>query len=313
MTALPGPARNKRGITPAGSAEQATIPRVKPPLPAQAVAHYENFPVASWLCPPGLRPPIAAIYHFARTADDIADEGDASAQQRLEDLAAYRHDLLAVAQGQVHGGRWPQVFEPLAAMVTAFQLPVPLLADLLDAFAQDVRKTRDQASYADQAELLDYCRRSANPVGRLLLHLYGVQDEVALEESDAICTALQLINFWQDLSRDIPRGRHYLSDTACAAHGVSRSELSNLQATPCVLALVASEVHAARELMRLGAGLVHRIPGRAGWELRLVVQGGWRILDKIEAQGFDTLRQRPCISMVDGPLLLWRSSRMTSR
>jgi squalene synthase HpnC len=188
-----------------------------------------------------------------------------------------------------------------------FRLPVSLLDDLLDAFAQDVRKTRDQAGYADPAELLDYCRRSANPVGRLLLHLYGIADAAALRESDAICSALQLINFWQDLGRDIPRGRHYLSDADCAAHGVTREELATLRASARSLALIASQVHAARGLMQQGAPLVHRIPGRAGWELRLVVQGGLRILDKIAAQGYDTLRQRPTIGTLDAPLILWRS------
>ncbi len=283
---------------------------MNPTARAQPIGHYENFPVASWLCPPQLRPPIAAIYHFARTADDLADEGEAPAQQRLDELAAYRRDLQAVAQGQPHSGRWPQVFEPLAAMLAAFRLPVPLLDDLLDAFAQDVRKTRDHATYADQAELLDYCRRSANPVGRLLLHLYGVQDETALRESDAICSALQLINFWQDLSRDIPRGRHYLTEADCAAHGVCRAELATLRPTPRILALIEAQAHAARALMLAGAGLVHRVPGRAGWELRLVVQGGLRILDKIETLGFDTLQRRPTVGAADAPLLLWRSLRM---
>lgn len=285
----------------------ATIGGVNAPARAQPIEHYENFPVASWLCPPHLRSPIAAIYHYARTADDLADEGDAPAGQRLDDLAAYREDLFNVAQGQPHSGRWPQVFGPLAAVLRDFRLPLQLLDDLLDAFAQDVRKTRDQAGYADQIELLDYCRRSANPVGRLLLHLYGVQDEAALRESDAICSALQLINFWQDLSRDIPRGRHYLTDADCLAHRVQRSTLATLQPTPAVLALVAAQVRSARSLMRQGAPLVHRIPGRAGWELRLVVQGGLRILDRIEALNFNTLQYRPAVGAADAPRLLWRS------
>jgi squalene synthase HpnC len=285
----------------------ATIARVNTSPPVPPVEHYENFPVASWLCPPRLRAPIAALYHYARTADDIADEGDAPAAERLAALAAYREDLRAIARQQAHSGRWPQVFNPLARMLQQFRLPLPLLEDLLDAFAQDVRKTRDQASYADPAELLDYCRRSANPVGRLLLHLYGVTGEAALRESDAICSALQLINFWQDLSRDIPRGRHYLSDADCAAHGVTRADLATLRPTPAILALVESQVRAARDLMEQGAPLVHRIPGRAGWELRLVVQGGLRILDRIEAQGYDTLQRRPQIGAADAPVLLWRS------
>ena len=152
-----------------------------------------------------MRAPIAAIYHFARTADDLADEGDAPAAARLRDLARYRADLLAVAQGQPPSPRWPQVFVPLAAQMRAFGLPAQPLDDLLSAFVQDVTMTRDGAAYADMPALLNYCRRSANPVGRLLLHLYGVTQEQALRESNAIYTALQLINFWQDLSVDIPR------------------------------------------------------------------------------------------------------------
>ena len=284
-----------------------TIARVTTAPTVQPVGHYENFPVASWLCPPRLRPPIAAIYHFARTADDIADEGEAGAQERLDALACYRQDLQALAAGRPHSGRWPQVFDALAPMLAQFQLPVVLLDDLLDAFAQDVRKTRDQASYADRTELLDYCRRSANPVGRLLLHLYGVRDETALHQSDAICSALQLINFWQDLGQDIPRGRHYLSDADLDAHGVPRAELARLQPTPALLRLVAEQVRWARTLMLGGAPLVHRVPGRAGWELRLVVQGGLRILDKIEALGCNTLQHRPTVGASDAPLLLWRS------
>jgi squalene synthase HpnC len=281
------------------------------PLPAPApIQHYENFPVASILCPPRLRPPIAAIYHFARTADDIADEGSAPAQQRLDELMLMRADLKAVAQGQAHGGRWPQVFGPLAAMIQAFALPVPLLEDLLDAFSQDVVKTRDRATYADRAELLDYCRRSANPVGRLLLHLYGVHDAASLRMSDDICSALQLINFWQDLSLDIPRGRYYLPLQDCAAHGVTPDDLKALGQTPGATTLIASEVRLASDLMRRGAALVHRVPGRAGWELRLVVQGGLRIVDKIEALNFATLLVRPKLGPWDVLVMIWRALRM---
>jgi hydroxysqualene synthase len=277
------------------------------PRPNQPITHYENFPVASWLCPPRLRPPIAAIYHFARTADDIADEGDAPAQQRLEQLALMRADLLAVAESRPHGRHWPQVFEPLGAMIRSFDLPVPLLADLLDAFAQDVVKTRDHAGYADQAELFDYCRRSANPIGRLLLHLYGIRREGALRMSDDICTALQLINFWQDLSIDTPRGRYYLPQQDCAAHGVTFADLLALRQTPNATNLIAHQVDLARQLMRRGSQLVHGIPGRAGWELRLVVQGGLRVLDKIEALNFATLTSRPKLGPRDLAIMAWRS------
>jgi len=288
------------------------------PMPADArppvIDHYENFPVASWLCPPRLRAPIAAIYHFARTADDIADEGDAPAEPRLADLADYRADLHAVFASDAPSGRWPQVFTPLAAQARAFALPLQPLDDLLSAFAQDVLKTRDGAAYADMAELLDYCGRSASPVGRLLLHLYGVRDAASLRQSDAICTALQLINFWQDLSRDIPRGRYYLPLADCAAHGIGITapahDFRALRDDERSAALIASLVEYARRTMLRGAPLVHRVPGRAGWELRAVVQGGLRILDKITALHHRTLAQRPTVGKRDAPVIAWRMLRM---
>ena len=293
------------------------MPANRPPAAAThpaPVKHYENFPVASWLCPPRLRPPIAAIYHFARTADDIADEGSAAPAQRLADLAAYRADLHAVAAGGAPSPRWPQVFGPLAAQLRAFALPPGPLDELLSAFAQDVAFTRDGAAYADRAQLLDYCRRSANPVGRLLLHLYGVTDDAALQESDAICSALQLINFWQDLSVDIPRGRYYLPLADCAAHGIvitdPAAQFAALRSDHRTTKLIAACVDHARATMQKGAKLVHRVPGRAGWELRAVVQGGLRILDEIAAQGADTLARRPTIGKADAPLIAWRMLRM---
>lgn len=278
-----------------------------PSAQAAHITHYENFPVASWLCPAALRPPIAAIYAFARTADDMADEGDASPAQRLEQLQDYRLELHAIAKGQPPQPRWATIFTPLQYQLQQWQLPVHLLDDLLSAFVQDVAKTRDQTSYADRAELLDYCRRSANPVGRLLLHLYGVHDDQALAQSDAICSALQLINFWQDLSEDIPRGRHYLTDADCARFNVSRTQLNALQLTPDIQRLIASNTAWARTLMQQGAPLVHRLPGRIGWELRLVVQGGLRILDKVQAQQGHNLHTRLTLHKTDVARMLWRA------
>lgn len=292
------------------------MPSTSNPVFAEAPAHYENFPVASWLCPPPLRPPIAAIYAFARTADDIADEGETSPSQRLEELHAFRADLAAVARGAAPSDRWPQVFGPLGHAMREYGLPEMPLADLLSAFMQDIGKTRDGAGYADRAELLDYCRRSANPVGRLLLHLYGVADAPSLAHSDAICTALQLINFWQDVSVDLPRGRFYLPHADIRAHGLDGKSFGAFRplgpsAPPSqAIALIASEVAWARTLMRQGETLVHRLPGRVGWELRFVVQGGSRILDKIEALGCDTFSARPTIGKADAPLLAWRALRM---
>jgi hydroxysqualene synthase len=270
------------------------------------VDHYENFPVASLLCPPHLRPAVAAIYWFARTADDIADEGNAPAQQRLSDLAAYRSDLMAVAQGRAASACWQSVFEPLRPVLVQFALPVHLLADLLSAFEQDVVKQR----YASEAELMDYCRRSANPVGRLLLHLYGVTDAESLAQSDCICSALQLINFWQDLSIDIPRGRIYLPADAWQRHGVTEAQLLALDDTPNAINLIASCARSARATMLKGSQLPKKVPGRAGWELRLVVQGGLRILDKIEALGFNTLKTRPKLGRWDFVVMAWRALSM---
>ncbi|MDM0012192.1 squalene synthase HpnC [Variovorax sp. J22P168] len=290
-----------------------------PSIPETAAppTHYENFPVASWLCPPRLRPPIAAIYTFARTADDIADEGDADAAERLATLQAYRAELAAVAGGKPpSASRWPEVFGPLAHAIADFGLPESLLADLLSAFMQDIGKSRDRTGYADRDGLLDYCSRSANPVGRLLLHLYGVHDTRSLAQSDAICSALQLINFWQDLSVDLPRGRYYLPQADCLAHGLAPADFAGFApigpAAPprAAIELVASLVAWARALMNEGAPLVHRLPGRAGWELRFVVQGGHRILDKIEARGCDTFTGRPTVGVADAPLLAWRALRM---
>jgi hydroxysqualene synthase len=272
-----------------------------------AVGHYENFPVASWLCPARLRPAVVAIYAFARTADDIADEGNAGAAERLADLAAYRAELAACAAGTREYAHWPEVFAPLAAAMRSFALPAALLEDLLSAFEQDVVKTRDASGYATRDELLDYCRRSANPVGRLMLHLYGVHEATALRQSDCICTALQLINFWQDLSVDLPRGRYYVPAEDCGPQGLDPLGPQSWSAHPNAPRLVAAEVDWARELMLEGAALVHRVPGRAGWELRLVVQGGLRILDKIAAGGFNSFRMRPQLAPWDWPGLFWRA------
>jgi squalene synthase HpnC len=271
------------------------------------VDHYENFPVASWLCPPGLRPAVAAIYHFARTADDLADEGDASEAERRQALQQYRQDLQRVSRGEAPSSRWANtVFKPLA--LEMHRLDARLLGDLLNAFEQDLAPPR----YTDRAHLLDYCRRSANPVGRLLLGLYGTQDALSLQQSDAICSALQLINFWQDFSRDGPNGRLYVPETDLAAHGLAAEAVLRCEDSPAARALIRDLCAWAEALMRSGAPLALRLPGRTGWELRLVVQGGLAILQKIEASGWASLRVRPKISLWDLPCLLWRAWRMAA-
>ncbi len=269
-----------------------------------SVDHYENFPVASVLCPPRLRPAVVTIYHFARTADDLADEGEATTAERIQALRDYRADLAAVVAGQAPSPRWPRVFVPLAREM--HRLQPALLHDLLDAFEQDLTPPR----YVDRAHLLDYCRRSANPVGRLLLGLYGVTDAVSLGRSDAICSALQLINFWQDFSRDGPNGRLYVPQADLDRHGVSAEDVLTCRDGPAARALVEELCCWARELMLEGAPLALSLPGRAGWELRLVVQGGLAILDKIAARGHDSLVHRPALSARDFPRLAWRALTM---
>jgi squalene synthase HpnC len=274
-----------------------------------SIDHYENFPVASVLCPPALRPAVVAIYHYARTADDLADEGDAAPAQRLSDLQAYRADLIATREPGVVSLRWPQVFGPLARVRQRHALPEPLLLDLISAFSQDVVQHR----YATRVELLDYCARSAHPIGRLLLHLYGVGDAASLRQSDAICSALQLANFWQDLSVDAARDRLYVPGADAERHGVSEGQLLQRADSAAVRRLVAELVGWARERMLAGAPLVHTLPGRAGWELRLVVQGGLRILRRIEAVGCDTLRTRPTLGWSDVPAVAWHALGMSAR
>jgi squalene synthase HpnC len=281
------------------------------PLSAE-VGHYENFPVASMLCPPALRPAVAAIYHFARTADDIADEGSASPEERLAELAIYRADLDHALIGRPVSNQWPGLFQALANTVRTHQLPAALLHDLISAFEQDVRHTAAGHAYADIAQLLAYSKLSANPIGRLLLHLYGIADAMSLQQSDHICSALQLVNFWQDISVDLPRQRHYLPTDVLERHGLTRTDfLATAQVDQGTdarrMKLVASLCSDARARMLEGAPLALRIPGRAGWELRLVVQGGLRILDKIAAARHRTWERRPTIGKLDGPRMLWRA------
>ena len=276
--------------------------------PAVSVNHYENFPVASWLCPPPLRPPIVAIYHFARTADDLADEGSAPTGERLSALARLQADWQQTQQaGVAPPGPWQAMLQQLVAQQRHHGWPPVLLEDLLSAFRQDC----GNPLYEHQADLLDYCRRSANPIGRLLLHLCGVTQPAALARSDAICTALQLINFWQDFSVDHPRGRCYLPADLCRRHGVDRAALvAGAQPGAPEAALLTELLDWTEGLMREGAPLVHEVPGRMGWELRGVVQGGSRVLERIRAMNPHSFLRRPRLGAADLPVLAWRALRM---
>lgn len=256
------------------------------------VDHYENFPVASFLLPKRLVPAVEAIYAFARSADDIADEGDATPAQRLLALRAYDDAVRSMTDGAVPA---TPLFANLQRVVEQYGLPLQPFHALLSAFMQDVGTTR----YADYPSLLDYCARSANPVGHLMLHLYDAVTPENLRDSDAICTALQLTNFWQDVGVDWAKGRIYVPEQDLARFGVTPAAIAAHSTDAAWRALMQFEVARTRALMHSGAALALRLPGRIGWELRAVVQGGLRILDRIEAAQHDVFQRRPVLGVRD--------------
>lgn len=252
----------------------------------QARVHYENFPVASWLLPSRLRGPVAAIYVFARRADDLADEGDMPAEARLDGLETLEHRLQAAAKGTPDDDAG---FIALAHAIRMHELPVSLFRDLLDAFRQDVTRKR----YRDFGELMQYCRRSANPVGRLMLHLAGQTDERSLARSDAICSGLQLINFYQDLSQDYHEmGRIYLPEDEMARFGVTETHLEKAISDPSMHQLMQLQYERADRLLRAGAPLGCSLKGRLGLEIRLITLAGTRVLWHLRRQRTD-LFSRP--------------------
>ena len=266
-----------------------------------SVGHYENFPVASLLLPKALRKPVEIIYRFARSADDFADEGSDPDDVRLARLQAYRDAL-----GRIGRGEAPEspLFRELAAIVREHALPLGLFDDLLSAFAQDVTKKR----YNDFADLADYCRRSANPVGRLLLHLFKRTSETDLAGSDCVCTALQLINFWQDVDIDFANGRVYLPQDEMVRHGVSERHIAEQRCDAAWQSLLRFQVERSRDMILRGQPLARSLPGRIGLEIRATIQGGLRILEKIESAKYDVFRRRPVLRALDWPLLLFRAA-----
>jgi squalene synthase HpnC len=264
------------------------------------VNHYENFPVASFLLPARLRPAVRALYAFARGADDIADEGETSDAERLTGLDGYSAQLELIERGQTPDD--PQ-FGRLAAIIASYRLPMRPFHQLLSAFRQDVTTKR----YQTYADLLDYCNRSANPVGQLVLHLYGQASEQNIRQANAICTALQLINFWQDVAIDWQKQRIYLPIEDLQCFGVTERHIEQQSLDPAWRALIAFEVQRTRDLMLTGAPLAQRLRGRIGLELRGVVQGGLRILEKIEAVQGDVFHQRPVLTKWDWVVVGGRS------
>ncbi|PRP70445.1 squalene synthase HpnC [Chromobacterium amazonense] len=267
-----------------------------------SVGHYENFPVGSILLPRKMRRAVHAIYHFARYADDVADEGDADAAARLAELDRLEADLDRIAVGEP-----PRIalMAPLAVAIAEHALPLQPFRDLLSAFRQDVGKAR----YQSFGELVDYCRRSANPVGRLLLELYGETDPRSLAQSDGICTALQLINFWQDVAVDWQKNRVYLPQEDLSRFGVTEAQIAEGLCDAKWRALMLYQVERARKMLQAGAPLGRTLRGRLGLELRLIVMGGERILQKLHASEGDVFRQRPKLNSRDWAYMIWRACR----
>lgn len=265
-----------------------------------SVAHYENFPVASVLLPRRMRRPVALIYTFARQADDFADEGDLSPAQRLDLLVGFQHELDRIADGRP--SQTP-LFAALREEIARFNLPLAAFYDLLDAFRQDVSKTR----YADFGEVMHYCRRSANPVGRLLLQLYGAASERNLVLSDAICSSLQLINFLQDVAVDYCKGRIYLAQDEMAKYHVDAAQIAAANTGGAWQPFMLSQIERARRLLNSGAPLAKLVGGRFGLELRLIVLGGETILRKIHKARGDIFNQRPVIKPLDWPFVFARA------
>jgi squalene synthase HpnC len=259
------------------------------------VDHYENFPVASWLLPRRLRKPIETIYAFARSADDFADEGCFQDAERIAMLVGYENELDLIEAGTPST---TPLFVELAGTIAEHHLPLGLFRDLLSAFRQDVTKTR----YANFEELMDYCRRSANPIGRLLLHLDGQTSSENLMRSDAICSALQLINHWQDVAIDWRKnagGRVYLPQDELTRFGLNEQDIAEQRLGASWGNLMAFQCERARKLLQSGAPLARELRGRLGAELRVIVAGGSAILDKIDAVQGDVFGRRPKLSRWD--------------
>ena len=265
------------------------------------VDHYENFPVASILMPGRLRKPVAAIYHFARAADDITDEGESSNQERLQRLDEFRAELARIAADETP---LKPLFKNLAAEIRQHALPLQPFHDLLDAFSQDVVKKR----YSDFSDLLDYCRRSANPVGNLLLHLYQEATPQNIAYSDAICTSLQIINFWQDVAKDYAIGRIYLPLDELSQYGVNENHIAQGIADDAWRELMRFQVDRARAMMLTGKPLGSILTGRIGLEMRMIIAGGLRILDKLESAQYDMFRHRPVLKPFDWVIMLAKSA-----
>jgi len=282
-----------------------TLERAYAACEALAKSHYENFPVASWLLPAAMRPHVAAVYAYARVADDIADEGTLPADERRTRLSAWQRRLHAAVEAAAEP---PHDHEDLIVLAAAHSiktvdLPIALFDDLVSAFAQDTMTTR----YDSWDGVLDYCRRSANPVGRLVLRIAGYRDDRLDRSSDALCTALQLTNFWQDLGRDWRAGRLYVPRDVLRANGAAETDLAAGRLTPAWTNTIGDCVAFTAARFEQGRAVCDGVRGRLRYELRATWLGGRRILEKVDRVRSDALTHRPTLGAGDAPALLWRT------
>jgi squalene synthase HpnC len=253
--------------------------------------HYENFPVASFLIPKRLRRDVAIIYWFARTADDLADEGNYTAEERLKQLNSFEERLCSLLKGSFNSHFESALFETIKNN----NLHPEYFFDLLSAFKQDVTKNR----YSDFNELLDYCRRSANPVGRLMLQLFKIKDEAADSASDKICTALQLTNFYQDVHKDYGKGRIYFPQEELDRFNVAETDFQNSSASRNFKDMLKFNIDRAETMFDEGRLLLNFLDGRIYWEIKLTLLGGKEILKRIKRSGYDVFKFSPKLKKSD--------------
>lgn len=263
-------------------------------------SHYENFPVASLVLPIALRRPVSVIYAFARSADDIADEGNASPDLRLQQLDEMSGKLDLLQNGATLDD---PVFIALADVIKNHNLPVQLFHDLLSAFRQDVTKQR----YNNFDEVLYYCKRSANPVGRLLLYLTKQDSEKHLQQSDAICSALQLINFYQDILQDYQENnRIYFPQDEMQKYTINEKHIKERLCDPTMQAFLGSQYKRARDMMLSGFTLGLNMRGRFGLQLRMMINGGLKVLELLDKEKHRCY-SRPRLKKHDWLVIIWRS------
>jgi squalene synthase HpnC len=256
-----------------------------------ASSHYENFPVASFFIPKKFRKHVAVIYRFAREADDIADEGNSTADTRIAQLDEYENCFILAMGNEYKTPFW----QALHHTIKIYSLTPDLFTDLLSAFKQDVNKKR----YKDFSEISDYCRRSANPVGRLILELFGYRDPVFMNYSDNICTALQLTNFYQDISVDLEKGRIYIPGNEMEKFEYSEYEFTGRCCNSKFRNMLSCQIQRVSEMFQSGKPLISHLNGRLKLEIKATVFGGEKVLDKIIKNDYNVLLERPVLNKLD--------------